>query len=274
MRLAEWINVVYFVFLALVSYRAVRTRPRRRILLLGAGGILLTLLGRSSDLLLDESMSRLLRDWLPAPTLLIAYWQAGAFFTEPEPRLQAWLVSVDDRLASACGRWTSWRDHAGVKAYLETVYMFAYPMVPAGLAVVWLLGTGDTADRFWARVLLPCYACYAALPFAPTLPPRLLAGTAVRSQPTPRSPVRVLNLWILRYFGIGANTFPSGHVAAATATAMLVLEVSPTLGALFSWLALSIAASTVVLRYHYFVDVVLGMVLALGVRTVLDYMFI
>ena len=270
MRLAEWINVVYFVFLALASYRAIRSRQRRRILLLGAGGILLTHFGRHSGLFLNETSSRFVRDWLPAPTLLVAYWQAGQFFTEPNRRLQAWLMSVDDRLSSALGGWRPWGSHAAVTAYLETVYMFAYPMVPAGFAVVGFLGSGDTADRFWSRVLLPCYTCYAALPFAPTLPPRLVHGSGVRSRPTRWSPVRVLNLWILRHFGIGANTFPSGHVAAATATALLVGEVSPALGVLFSWLALSIATSTVVLRYHYFVDVVLGMVLAVGVWAALD----
>jgi membrane-associated phospholipid phosphatase len=267
MRSAEWINLVYFLSLSLIGLRVAVSPRRRAILALGTGGILMALLGPSSTVFLDAQMSGLVRDWLPGPTLLVAYAQASRFFASPAPRLQARLRSLDDRVGALLGRTKVWFEHRAFGLCLEAVYMMAYPMVPGGLGVLWLLGLRDRADQFWVLVLVPCYACYALLPFAPTLPPRLDRPRGAAGPGMP-SPLRRLNLWLIGRFGSGANTFPSGHVAAATATALVVLEADFWLGAGFSFLGAGIAVSAVARRYHYVADVVLGALLALAVRLV------
>ena len=62
---------------------------------------------------------------------------------------------------------------------------------------------------------------------------------------------------------IQVNTLPSGHAAGAVATALAVATVMPDAGAVFLVLALSIAMATVIGRYHYIVDSVLGIVVAM-----------
>ncbi len=264
MRSAEWINVTFF--LTLVVGGLLRSLPplrKRNIFAFAALGVGLVLLGRLSALALSPGWSATVRDWLPAPLVLVAYWQAGQFFEKPWVELQELLDRIDSRCAAAFAPLRPLGESAFVGTYLEIAYLFAYPTVPLALAVLYATGFSDHADSFWTSVLLPSYICYGALLFLPTLPPRLLGGgDGDRLLATHPEEHRVLNVWLLERLGIGANTFPSGHVAATTGAALAILEVSPAAGAVFLWIALSIAVSVVVRRYHYFADAALAAALA------------
>jgi membrane-associated phospholipid phosphatase len=65
-------------------------------------------------------------------------------------------------------------------------------------------------------------------------------------------------IWLLDHYSVQACIFPSGHVAAATAVALAVRKHAPRLGALFLFLAASVALATVYGRYHYAADAVAG----------------
>jgi membrane-associated phospholipid phosphatase len=70
----------------------------------------------------------------------------------------------------------------------------------------------------------------------------------------------------VRVLGIASvqlNTFPSGHVAAALATAFAVYACLPSAGLSLGLLALAITAGSVVGRYHYAADALAGAALAL-----------
>ena len=98
------------------------------------------------------------------------------------------------------------------------------------------------------------------VPFLQTLPPRILEHPHEHLRQ--RNTIRSLNLWILRHASIHANTFPSAHVAASTATALAMLPVAPGIALLFLCIALSIGCGAVIGRYHYAADVLLGGALA------------
>ena len=75
--------------------------------------------------------------------------------------------------------------------------------------------------------------------------------------------MRRMNRLQVNSVSIGVNTFPSGHVAGALATAIAVSEVLP---AFAPWLLIVVAAiaiAAVLGRYHYFVDAVAGTSLTL-----------
>jgi membrane-associated phospholipid phosphatase len=117
-----------------------------------------------------------------------------------------------------------------------------------------MAGSDAAVERFWSVVLLAGFACYGALPWIQTRPPRCLeTATGV-----PTSSVRRLNLAILERSSVGVNTLPSGHAATAMAAALVVLQVAPLAGAVFLLAAVAIAVATVVGRYHYTVDTVAG----------------
>lgn len=77
-------------------------------------------------------------------------------------------------------------------------------------------------------------------------------------------PIRRFNQLIASRASIHANTIPSGHVAGAFAAALAVFSVVPVAGAALLFLATSIAAASVLGRYHYALDAVLGLLVAIG----------
>ena len=75
--------------------------------------------------------------------------------------------------------------------------------------------------------------------------------------------IRRLNLRVLGVASIQLNTFPSGHAAAAAATALAVGARLPLAGVVFGLLALGIAIGSVVGRYHYAADALAGGVIGI-----------
>ena len=77
---------------------------------------------------------------------------------------------------------------------------------------------------------------------------------------------RRFNWWLLGGGGIHTSVFPSGHVSHAFAGAFGMLQVLPQrgwVGRALVGLAISIALATVYGRYHYAVDAVAGLGVAL-----------
>lgn len=267
MRAAEWIHVVVFpFFMALSLVRALPSRRRAKVLTLGVTGLGATLAAAGLlPGLLPSPAATVVRDWLPAAQVLLVYWQAGAFFLCPDPKLQGRLERLDERVAGPWLRWVSRRAaRYWISLFLEAAYLLCYPMIPMSIGTLYLLGLARYAERFWAVVLVSTYLSYAAVPFLQTLPPRLLEEPWLK--PLPLNPVKRLNLWILRHGSIHANTLPSAHVAASTAAALVIAPLAPWPAALlFGAAAAGIALATFSGRYHFATDAALGIAVAAAV---------
>jgi membrane-associated phospholipid phosphatase len=80
-------------------------------------------------------------------------------------------------------------------------------------------------------------------------------------------------LWMFQTFqgvldnleGAQYDCFPSGHVAVVLVGCHVARKISPPVFYVFSAFAALITFSTVYLRYHYVIDVIAGMVLAIAV---------
>jgi membrane-associated phospholipid phosphatase len=193
---------------------------------------------------------------VPVPILLAGYWLSGLFFVAPMHRLEESLLRIDERFAH---RWrAAWPSI--VRDYFELAYVLVYAVVPAGALTLVLGGHTDAVPRFWAVVLLAEFVSYGMLPWLQTRPPRAIETAA----PTPSSVLRRFNEAVLKRGSIQVNTVPSGHAAGAVATGLAVASAMPTAGVVFLVLAASIAIATVVGRYHYVVDSVLGVIVAAG----------
>ena len=265
MRQAEWIHIVVFTWFAvLASIRQMRPGRRGKVMAIAAFGVAATLLGAFViPLLVPPLAASVVRDWLPAALVLLVYWQAGAFFMTIDQRAQQRLQAFDRRVLPPLTGWLR-RGIAGrwIALYFELSYLFCYPMVPLSLGTLYLLRQGDHADHFWAVVLSATYLSYAALPFIQTMPPRAFEEPWL--DPLPASAVRRLNLWILNNASIHANTFPSAHVAASTACALVLSVLAPQrVAAVFIALAVGIGFGTFVGRYHYAADAIFGALVAM-----------
>jgi hypothetical protein len=208
---------------------------------------------------------------MPLVYLLAGYWLPGLLVREPDMRFEQRLMGVDRRLFGADGLARFERNAPRLLIeYLELAYLLCYAVVPAGYVCLRLAGHGvESADRFWSVVLLASFICYGLLPWLPTRAPRALEPPRGAA----RSSIRHLNLAVLNRASVQWNTFPSGHTAASVATALAVGSQMPFAGILLGVVAVSIAAGSVVGRYHYAADALVGaavavlaFVMAAGVR--------
>ena len=209
-------------------------------------------------------------DLFPALLILVAYRESGLLLTpDPTHHLDDVFILWDRVLLhnhfvqAVLQAGAPWLQH-----YLEFAYLLCYPLVPLGVAAVYFTTRRNTVsepaapqshramDEFWAAVLLATLFCYAVYPFFPLTPPRVLFGDVPGPHVAPL--LRNLNFWLLDHYSVQACLFPSGHVAAVTATALAVRKNAPRLGGLFLFLAASVALATVSGRYHYAADAVAG----------------
>jgi membrane-associated phospholipid phosphatase len=286
LRTAEAIVLGYLTYATIASFEL--PMPARQRLTITALNILtaaVTLLLARVTQQKPRGFFPAVRDWLPTALILVAYRESGMFFT-PDPahrldhvfvRLDSFLLRNEWVLAILTGL-APWPQY-----YLELAYLFCYPLVPLGLGCLlaqrkmeignWKRERGSApswsapsqmqnlkakivVDHFWTAVLIATLFCYAIYPLFPLTPPRLLFDDL----PGPPVPpfLRMANFWLLRNYGVQACIFPSGHVAAVTATALAVHAHRHRLGALFLVAAVSVAAATVLLRYHYAADALAG----------------
>jgi hypothetical protein len=263
MRAAEWINVGTFSFFVVCAWlRPLKREQRARATAFGLGGILLTLAAYLAQWATNAFALSIVRDWLPAPLIMIVYWQTGQFFSKPNERLQAGFLGLDDRiLGGLFGGRARPSLSLPVAGSLELAYLFCYPLIPLGLLALYLLGLRAHAEEYWVAVLPPTYLCYALLPFVQMLPPRLLP--ADRWHGLTRGGVRAFNLWVLRRGSIQVNTFPSAHVASTVAASLVLLRLAPAVGVAFLVITIGIAFGAVLGRYHYAIDAIAAAALAL-----------
>jgi len=264
LRASEWISLLAFSGFAVLAWRRDLDRVRRiKIAGIGAGGLAFTLF---APLILPSLRaphgSAIARDCIPCALLLLFYSQSGQFVTRVDRRIEAHLEQLDQRWIAPRLEWCARLPFgAWVFTFLELAYLSYYVSIPLAVGALYWFGRERKADYLWTVVLLAAYGSCSLLPFIQTRPPRMVGEKW--SACLPCGKVRAFNLWILRHGSIQANTFPSAHVAIATAGAFAFFGIGP---AWIAWsflgLAIGVALGAVAGRYHYGADAVLGLIVA------------
>ena len=214
------------------------------------------------------------RDWLPLAVLLLAYremgWFAPAHHTVDLEN--GWIVW--DRLLL-----TGWHVQAAIEAcgpllpsLLEICYSLVYAIGPLCLAALYLGGRRERADALLFRFLLGTVLSYALFPYFPSEPPRVVFPT--ENLPAFDTVFRQFNWWLLGNHGIHTSVFPSAHVSSAFAGAFAMWRVMPER----KWacwaltlLATGIFWATIYGRYHYAVDALAGLLIAVATFFLCDW---
>jgi membrane-associated phospholipid phosphatase len=198
---------------------------------------------------------------IPSLVLLGGYRMSGLLFVRVDARAETWLRQSDDRWLRRTGILSGFeRSSMAVREFFELSYLLVYAALPAGAIVLLASGAAAGAARYWTVVLLAEFACYGVLPWVQTRPPMLLEARPPASAKD--GPLRRFNQTIAARGSIHANTIPSGHAAGAFACALAISDVLPVAGAAFAALAFSIGTASVLGRYHYAADAVLGLAVA------------
>ena len=277
LRRSEIALIGYFLYAGVVGlFLAIPAETSRFTLLLNlaivAGYFILGHLDRKRPL---RAVS-MVRDWLPLGFILLAYREMGWFAPSHHTYEleQGWIVW--DRLLL-----NDWRLRAAIEyvgpllpAILELSYTLVYAVGPFSLAILYLHSRRAQVDQFLFTFVLGTVLSYALHPYFPSEPPRAVFPDA--DMPEIVTVFRRFNLWILSGGGIHTSVFPSGHVSHAFAAAFAMRRVLPDkkwIGCSLLVLALSICLATVYGRYHYAVDGLAGLaiaVLALAVTRLLE----
>ncbi|MBK5295022.1 MAG: phosphatase PAP2 family protein [Acidobacteriia bacterium] len=275
-RRSEVVAMAYFLYAGVVAV----VRPVNWEITFNVLWLNLTVVGSFCLLAYADSFRRRrllgsLRDWLPLPLLLLAYREMGWFAlphsgTELE---QSWIVWDRMVLDDWGGRALIESAGAVLPSVLEISYALVYAVVPGGLGTLYLTGHRkvEDVDRFLFTVLLATFGAYALFPYFPSEPPR--AVFPGQDLPGVITIFRKFNLGYLGRYGIHTSVFPSAHVSTAFAVAFgirLLVRERPWVGRLFLMLAILIATATVYGRYHYLVDALAGLGLAIAARAALQ----
>ncbi len=264
MRTSEWVVIAYFAYLFLTSLvLPVARRPRR---LLAAALAVLALLATAAWWFGPSRVASVVRDWFPGACVMFGYWATGLLYRGPNLALERCLESFDLAMVRRLGPFLR-RVPRPIVEFVETSYLFCYPLVPVALGVLYISGLRRYADDYWTLVLIATYAAYGVLPWAGTRPPRSLERPGDHAAASAAFVHRV-NLAVLDHASIQVNTFPSGHAAAATAVTLFLAATTPW-WVLFAVLSSGIVVGAVAGRYHYALDVIAGIAVALVVRVVL-----
>jgi membrane-associated phospholipid phosphatase len=253
-RSFEWIACAYFGYLAAACWRP-RLSSGRRAFLIGASAFC-----AAAVFLVARSNVAWARLSAPVLYILAGYFLSGLLFASPSATTEMWLARWDRRLlGDPATRFIAWPRM--VVAALELVYMGCFLLIPAGAALLAWAGHQLLVDRYWAMVISAEFAAFAPLAFIQTRPPWALERKPELADPA----IHRLASQMVQYLTIRVNTFPSGHAAGSFAVALAIIGVLPWAGLLLLVIASAICIGCVVGRYHYAVDVVAGVAVAIVV---------
>ena len=251
----EWLAGGWFAAFFLAAPFTAAARVRKAGVML-ACALLVLLIGLAA-----ANSSAGVRAWLPHAYLVLGYWLPGLLVSGPSVStpFEAWLLGSDASLRPRLPRVP-----ALLTPVVELAYLVCYPLVPIAFSVVWTKGDAGDVGRFWMAVLISGYTCYGSLPWLVSRPPRIAAaGPPVRAHV-----VADANALVLARVSHQLNTFPSGHVAVSSAAAGVLLTVSLPEGIAVALVAAAIATGAASGRYHYVIDVMLGLVVAFAALSV------
>ena len=251
----HWVTFGYLAYLTATAFLRPEFAPARVKLLTGvAVAGVLTVLATHFNVALDVIV--------PGGVLLALYWLTGLLYVRTDHCIESKLLSMDGRLLGRTGIFARYRrTPQALREYLETCYLLVYPALPVGAILLVAGGHRGFLDWYWTAIIFGEVVCFATLPWLQTRPPMRLEPAQTKIARV--GPVRQLNQLIAARASIKATTIPSGHAAGAIAAALVVSTAMPLAGAILLLLAFSIAVASVMGRYHYLLDAILGLLVGI-----------
>lgn len=252
-RLAEWVAVAFFIYVATLAFFSPLSGAQRAAL----WAIPIALLSATRvETAVSQPWSRVVREWSCLGLILIAYWSIEWFAGSPAAPVQDVWLGWDRWLLNTAGlRGVIEAAGPAAPAALETFYLLLYAAPAASLGVLYALGNSARRNRFLLVLMLGTLTAYALLPLIPVISPRV--AFPHEDLPNYSGLARRINVWVLDNWDISTSVFPSGHVAVAFSSAFALL--SALRERRYVWtaafvFAFGVWAATIYGRYHYAVD--------------------
>ena len=175
--------------------------------------------------------------------------------------VQAWEQAIFSGQPSVA--WIRHQPWPFLSALLHAGYLSYYFVVAAAPLGLWISGRRDGARRAIALEMAAFYVCYAVFVLFPVAGPRYVfppaenAATAVGPARLARALLEAGSAW--------GTAVPSSHVAAAVVASGAAWREWRRLGAVLVPLAALLCLGTVYGQFHYAVDAVAGLAVAIAV---------
>ena len=265
-RRSEWVILGFLVYaIALGTLLPVAPSVRHVVMLLNG-----TILAAYTALIvLDRTKPTLafsvVRDAASLTLIVLAYREMG-WFAQPHVAhtLEASWVTWDRVVLRGGVRAVIESIGPVIPSILEIAYALVYALAPFAIAMLYAYRRREMVDEFLSVFAVGVLLCYAQFPFWPSDPPRVVF--LGQDLPSYATAFRRFNLWMLGNYGIHTSVFPSAHVAGAFAAAFGAFRALPErrwVSRFLLVIASLIAIATVYGRYHYLVDALAGLLVAL-----------
>jgi membrane-associated phospholipid phosphatase len=256
--------IAYAAIMICLLACAVRSSSFAWLLVLGqlAAISLLLLIARNSS-----PIAVFLHDWYlllyvpfcykQVPYLVSALHIRSADFTLAHWDLVMWKVDPVFSLSAT--------PNPAIVEFLQLVYTMFLPGVLALGIVLWVRKSPREFRYGTFVIALTFLLSYLGYLMLPARGPRLMDYSALHPP--------LQGLWAFHFFqnmldkleGTQYDCFPSGHVAVVLVGCFVARRISAPVFYMFSAFAALITFSTVYLRYHYVIDVIAGLLLAIAV---------
>jgi membrane-associated phospholipid phosphatase len=257
----DWMYLVYLLGMSLLA--ALRRPPRAAALILLAHGLIavaIALLAACRD---RSTVVRFLHDWYPLAMFIFSFEEVARFALSLSPH---WhndaLVCIEEgAFGVSPNLWIGRFRSPWLSEVLDAGYFSYYPMFPVTGGLLYA-----RKDKRLFRELMVTSVLMYAMAFLvyllfPTQSPLHAANSA--SVAVHGGAFTWLVSLVQRHAGVHGNAFPSSHVALAVLCVVFAFRHARIAGlALLPFLVL-ICISSVYDGYHYFSDVIAGILVAL-----------
>lgn len=218
----------------------------------------------------DHPVSRFLRWWYPPILFLFCFEAVGWMIHLIRPEfLDPYLIAADRAMFG--GDITVWLQQRAQPWLTEIMYFFYtsfYFFIPGiGIPIYLRCGTyrtgphGAPVREFIATITVSMLFCYLHFLFTPGAGPVFWPDYPGPVLTLTGGPITIIEQWVFDTGAIVGGAFPSSHVVVAMVAAFYAVRfrVAP-----FFWasVAIGLGVSTLYNGYHYGVDVLYAMVIA------------
>jgi membrane-associated phospholipid phosphatase len=269
LRDAEWVILAYFAYVAVLVNILPTSDDRaadRGIAILVIAIIVFIFLN-ALEIRTRHIIFPVIRDWIALAFTIVAYremdWFSPAHHTH---RLENEWIRFDRYLLDDLGL-RGLIEVLGpvIPTVLELAYFVVYAVGPFALAALYWTRRRERAPDLLFLYEVGTLLSYALFPFFLSEPPRIAFPDM--DLPNVQHFLRRANLGVVNGYGIHSSVFPSAHVSSAlsAAIAMIIcLPEKPWFGRGLLIYAFLVAIAVVYGRYHYAVDSVAGIAVAIA----------
>ena len=152
---------------------------------------------------------------------------------------------------------------AMIAEIMHAIYFSYYLLFPGLALLLHLRRTPRVLDDYFSTLCGAFYFCCLVFVLFPATGP-----VDLKPAPPPGAVFPGVMEFIYRWFELPGGAFPSSHVAVAVVVLVYALKYAPRWAVLYLPACLGILPATVYCSYHYAVDVIAGVAVALGALAV------